>query len=331
MERRCVQVHLGAGIGNIVLATPLLVSLHQCGFVTDLVLAADYSESANLLRPWSAVRGLFTSSKAFPSARHYSWVIPAIPPFYWPWYAKQFTSARNVVARPPDALFYDDEQEYYWSFARPLGCCSGRRPWCTLPINPVNPLGRAPRTLVLAPGCKTGEMAAKRWPHYPELAKAFDNVAVVGTADDLCRYDGSSMQFGPNVQMFLDKLTLRETAELLAAADAVVANDTGLAYVSAAVGTPTLILYGPTPHETLGRLPPNVRVLRAGLACEPCWFSDRFQACKGQIHCLQRLSVSSVRDEVSVLLGSQFQQTQKVDPADRHNCRRSMQEISAAD
>jgi hypothetical protein len=298
-----IQVHLGAGIGNIILATPLLVGLYESGFVTDVVLAADYPETADLLRPWSAVREVFTSNHAFPSAENYSCVIPAIPPFYWERCARRFVRARNVVARPPDALFYQDEQEYYWTFARSLDCSSKRRPWCTLPVLGAQSFADPRRNLVFAPGCKTGEMAAKRWPHYPELAEAFDDVSVVGTVDDLQCYDGSPMRFGPNIKIYVGKVTLRETAELLATAAAVVANDTGLAYVSAAVGTPTLILFGPTPHTALGQLPPNVRILRAGLGCEPCWFNGRFQACKARIDCLQRLSMSSVRNEVLDLLG----------------------------
>jgi hypothetical protein len=35
---------LGAGIDNIVLATPLLLALRNVGLVVDLVLATDYSE-----------------------------------------------------------------------------------------------------------------------------------------------------------------------------------------------------------------------------------------------------------------------------------------------
>jgi ADP-heptose:LPS heptosyltransferase len=160
-------------------------------------------------------------------------------------------------------------------------------------------------TLVIAPGSKTGEMAAKRWPYFPELADEFDNVTVVGTVDDLRRFDNTPLRFGPHVKTFVGRLTLRETAELLAAAGAVVANDTGLAYISAAVGTPTLILFGPTPHTTLGQLPPNVRVLRTDLACEPCWFGRRFQTCTGRIDCLRQLSVRSVRDQMLDLLGVQ--------------------------
>ena len=194
-----------------------------------------------------------------------------------------------------------DEQQYYWNFARRLGYVSERRPFCSLPITPSHPLGRNHRTLVLAPGCKTGEMAAKRWPYYQELADKFDDVAVVGTADDLMRYNGDRIRFSPHVQMFVDRLTLRQTAELLAGAGAVVANDTGLAYVSAAVGTPTLILFGPTPHKSLGRLPPNVYAVRAGLACEPCWFNARFRACANRIDCLAKVSVADVVASLAIL------------------------------
>jgi glycosyl transferase family 9 (putative heptosyltransferase) len=292
--RESVQVHLGAGIGNIVLATPLLVGLHELGFLTDVVLAADYAETANLLCRWSAVREIFLHPKPFPSAQRYSWVIPAIPPFYWGRYATNFANTRNLIGRPPDSLFYRDEQEYYWSFARSVGCASEQRPYCTLPISPPPAPDTAPRMLVLAPGCKTGEMAAKRWPYFSELADRFDYVAVVGTSDDLQPANDRSMRFGSHVKSFVDRLTLCETAELIAGAGAFVGNDSGLSHIAAAVGTPTVMIFGPTSDRALGRFPPNVRVLRRGSSCEPCWFSYRFRVCAGRIDCLDQVPVDAV-------------------------------------
>lgn len=292
--RECVQVHLGAGIGNIVLATPLLVGLHELGFLTDIVLAADYADTATLLREWSAVRKISASTKPFPSAQNYSWVIPAIPPFYWGRYAANFAHIRNLVARPPDSLFYQDEQEYYWSFARSLGCVSEERPYYTLPIGAPVAADTARQMLVLAPGCKTGEMAAKRWPYFPELADQFDDVSIVGTSDDLRQTNGELMRFGHHVRNLVDRLTLRETAEVIAAASVFVGNDSGLSHIAAAIGTPTVMIFGPTPDRTLGRFPPNVRVLRRGSACEPCWFDARFRACAGRIDCLAAVPVDTV-------------------------------------
>ncbi|MES1262499.1 MAG: glycosyltransferase family 9 protein, partial [Acidobacteriota bacterium] len=71
-------------------------------------------------------------------------------------------------------------------------------------------------------------------------------------------------------------------------------NDTGLAWVAAAVGTPTLALFGPTPHHSLGPLPAHVTVLRGGLPCEPCWFNSRFARCGRGFDCLRDLKVERV-------------------------------------
>jgi len=81
-----------------------------------------------------------------------------------------------------------------------------------------------------------------------------------------------------------------------------VGNDNGLAHVAAAVGAPTLMIFGPTPDRELGPLPPHVRILRSGLECEPCWFRDRLQACAGRIDCLRTLGVSTVLEILERML-----------------------------
>jgi ADP-heptose:LPS heptosyltransferase len=291
---REVLVHIGAGIGNVVLATPLIIALHEMRFTVDVWLTGDYVQTADLLKSWSVVRAVSTNASLDLRSTNYNHVIPAIPPFYWPRYTPKYSATLPLVPRPSDSVFYQDEQQFYLSFARRLGYAPDRRPLVCLPIATSEFQEVGLQTLVIAPGFKTGEMAAKRWPYYSELADEFADVAVVATADDLRRYSGNRIQFGPHVKTFVDRLTLRETAGLLAAVGAVVANDTELAYVSAAVGTPTLILFGPTPHEGLGQLPPNVRVLRTGLQCEPCWFNGRFRACAGRIDCLAQVPVDAV-------------------------------------
>src|SRR6185295_7928555 len=97
-------------------------------------LTADYPETADLLHPWSAVREVFASATASRPAANSSHIIPAIPPFYWRRCRPFFSGTPRLVPRPPDALFYDNEQEYYLSFARQLGYPAGRQPLPTLPI-----------------------------------------------------------------------------------------------------------------------------------------------------------------------------------------------------
>jgi ADP-heptose:LPS heptosyltransferase len=289
-----VLVHLAAGIGNVVLATPLLLALHRAGFVIDLLLDCDYPEAAELFRGWGVIRAVFQGARGVRPGPAYRHVIPAVPPFYWPRYAARYAGAANAVARPAPETFYADEQAFYLHFARVLGCDVLSAPPPFLPIAPNPALGVSTTTVVLAPGCKTGEMAAKRWPWFAELAAALGDVAVVGTADDLRRFDGTPMRFPARVRSLVGRLALRETAAAMAAARAVVANDSGLGHVAAAVGAPTILLFGPTPHASLGRPAPNATILAAGCACAPCWFGARFAACGGRIDCLAQIGVAQV-------------------------------------
>jgi len=317
MPRRCL-VHLASGVGNIVLATPLLVALDELGYEVDVCLDADYAETAQLLQPWSIVRSvhggglaaLLRTRRAGPErADEWDVIVPALPPFYWPRFARAYDGpvalARGrawVLPRPPDRVFAADEQAFYLAFARTLGYPDAARPMPCLPIGPRESETRVgARTVVLAPGCKTGTMAAKRWPWFELLAERFEDAVVVGTGDDLRRFDGAAMRFPAGVRSFADRLTLRETAELMAAAGVVVGNDSGLSHVAAACGVPTLMLFGPTDDRCLGALPTNAIVLRAGLPCEPCWRAAPLAACARRIDCLAHLDVDRVERAVRAL------------------------------
>lgn len=304
-KRRSALVHLASGVGNVVLATPLLVALGELGLAVDVLLDADYPQTAELLRDWSVVREVYASRDGRRVPRGHDVVVPAVPPFYWPRFAHLHARDARIVTRPPDALFYEDEQEYYLAFARRLGYDAGRRPFYRLPVAPSDAHGVTTGTLVVLPGCKSGEMAAKRWPHYARLAEGFGDVLVLGTPDDMLRADGTPFRFPPHARVLAGALTLREAAGLLASAGAVVGNDSGLSHVAAAVGAPVVMLFGPTPDRTLGHLPPNVRVLRAGLACEPCWFGgERMRACEARVDCLEQLTVERVGSELRTILGA---------------------------
>lgn len=291
---RTVLVHLASGIGNIVLAAPLLLTLHRHGFIVDLLIDADYPDTADLFAGWHAVRAVYKGSERTRPSGRYDIFIPAIPPFYWSRFGRYYRGHPDTVARPPDELFYRDERAYYLKFAQALGCAVDGQLDFSMPATPDRTHRIGPSTLILAPGCKTGEMAAKRWPHFPRLAAAFTDVVVVGTVDDLHRFDGSTMHFPDHVRSLAGQLKLRETAAVLAAAGVVVANDSGLGHLAAALGVPTVLLFGPTPHATLGRFPPNVTILRAGLPCEPCSLTNPLSKCDGRVDCLAQLPVDAV-------------------------------------
>ena len=112
-----VLVHLGSGIGNIVFATPLLAALGEMQYAVDVLVSADYPQTIELLRPWSLVRNVVRRA----DCASYEHLLPAVPPFYWPRFQRTYQGLSNVVRRPPGALFYENEQEFYLAFARRIG------------------------------------------------------------------------------------------------------------------------------------------------------------------------------------------------------------------
>jgi heptosyltransferase-1 len=66
------------------------------------------------------------------------------------------------------------------------------------------------------------------------------------------------------------KLSLGEIAHLLAAATGVVAVDTGLGHLAAALGAPTVSLYGPSDPQLCGTLGERQIHLAADFPCAPC-------------------------------------------------------------
>src|SRR5271163_1267944 len=112
-ESSRLLVHLATGVGNIMLATPLLVALSRRFSQIELRLDCDYAGAADLFRHWSALRAVYDSRAGEAPAGGYDVVVPAIPPFAWPRYAGLYRSVAAVMPRPPDALFYADEQRYY--------------------------------------------------------------------------------------------------------------------------------------------------------------------------------------------------------------------------
>lgn len=69
----------------------------------------------------------------------------------------------------------------------------------------------------------------------------------------------------------LDKMNLNELAVIIASVEAVVAVDTGLAHLAAALNTPTIALYGPTSPALTGTYGKHQIHLQPEINCAPCF------------------------------------------------------------
>lgn len=155
--------------------------------------------------------------------------------------------------------------------------------------------GLGGRYVALCPGAEYGP--AKRWPYFGELARRLAEtklqVALVGSAGDR---DACAGIEGVNLA---GRTTLEEAIELLAGAEAVVSNDSGLMHVAAALGVPQVALFGSSSPEHTPPRSALARVVWLKLECSPCFA----RACPlGHFRCMKELTVGRVLAEIEALV-----------------------------
>ncbi len=126
--------------------------------------------------------------------------------------------------------------------------------------------------VVLAPG-SVGP--AKRWTSYPEAARLLAErgieVWVVGGPGEKQLAEEIVAAGGDGVRD-LTGTDLRNGVLAIAASNLAISNDSGLAHVAAAIGTPTIAIFGPTSPYLWAPLNPLAAVITAKNPppCEPC-------------------------------------------------------------
>ena len=161
-----------------------------------------------------------------------------------------------------------------------------------------------PGFVALCPGAEYGP--AKQWPaeHFAELAglalAAGRPVAIVGSAREResaqaivgmlqARAPATGAHAQPRVLDLCGRTTMEQAIALLAAAAGVVSNDSGLMHVAAALGRPTVGLYGSTDPRHTPAAAHRSATLWLHLPCSPCYQ----RSCPlGHLNCLRALDPS---------------------------------------
>lgn len=158
--------------------------------------------------------------------------------------------------------------------------------------------------VALAPASVWG---TKRWPYYPDLARAVAHdarVVVIGAAADaplaaeVCEAAGGS---GVNAA---GQLSLLGSAELIRRCRVLVTNDSAPTHLASAVGTPTVVIYGPTvPRFGFGPLAPQSAAIGVEhLDCRPCDSHGPRTCPRGHWRCMLDLQPADVAARVRDIL-----------------------------
>jgi heptosyltransferase II len=186
---------------------------------------------------------------------------------------------KNPKARPPMVAFYS-------ALSGEKEGLENDRPQLQLPAGQVNAALaalalQAGGYYVFAPGAEYG--TAKRWPaiHFAELARALDVPVVLlgsGKEAELCQEIAGAAGHGTCLNL-AGKTPLLQAFALIAAARAVVSNDSGLMHVAAAFGVPQVAVFGSSSPLHTPPLNDKAQVLwlkqdagyQPPLDCSPCF------------------------------------------------------------
>ncbi|WP_434527783.1 lipopolysaccharide heptosyltransferase II [Vibrio sp. K4] len=155
----------------------------------------------------------------------------------------------------------------------------------------------------LCPGAEFGP--AKKWPetHYAEVASAMANagkqVWLFGSQKDL-ETCNNIKQLVPQehqhqIHVLAGQTSLIEAVDLLAACQTVVANDSGLMHVAAAVGCNVVAVYGSTSPKYTPPLAEKVEIVHTDIDCRPCF---KRECPLGHLNCLNQLSPLKVISKI---------------------------------
>ena len=147
---------------------------------------------------------------------------------------------------------------------------------------------------------------AKRWPaeRYAALADRFidecgADILLIGSAaeEDVSLEVRERMRNNP--VMLTGKTKLAELVAVLSLVDLLVTNDTGPAHIAAALGQPTLVIFGPTNPLTTRPFSPLAEIVRSAPDCAPCMLRE----CPIDHRCMTAIQPDEVFERARIMLG----------------------------
>jgi len=153
--------------------------------------------------------------------------------------------------------------------------------------------------LGISPGAIFG--SAKRWP-FERFAKISDwaserwgaKVIILGSKKEKDIGNEMAGIMKNKAAVFCGTTSLGEAMGLISRCSFFVTNDSGLMHIAAALGVPTLAIFGSTDHVATGPRGSTTRIIRHDIACSPCLKPE----CPTDFKCMLSIEPEEVWDEM---------------------------------
>lgn len=166
--------------------------------------------------------------------------------------------------------------------------------------------------VIIHPGCGANGFY-REW--YPERYAAVSDylnkryslkVMLTGTGDDAGIVSGMLSKTGEKVLDLSGKTTLLELIALVEKSLFVLCGNTGIVHLASAVGTPVVVLQGPTDPEKWGPWGRGRVITAENLDCRPCLYLGYEYGCRTR-KCMELITVEAVKNaidrEIKALVG----------------------------
>jgi ADP-heptose:LPS heptosyltransferase len=290
-------VGVAKGVGDVLRSTPLVRVLRAQGYQVDVLIEADYGDTASLLEGAPEIRRILRTP---PQGLEYD---VAAFTFWAAKYARAVHSRRTLTFDRAKWLKHGDSF-CVEEMARALGWTGSLpRPFA---VPSTRQFDLPPGTIALHAGCKP-DWPWKKWHGFDELARLLPRVALIGTPADeenSRTYFREKFNWPAHAVSFIGDLDLKDTAALLTQCAALVSNDSGLMHLAAALGLPTFGIFGVTSPAREALQLQNMFAVTKGLDCEPACREEAWgrRDCHRHLECLRTLSAGEVRQRlISVL------------------------------
>ena len=172
------------------------------------------------------------------------------------------------------------------------------------------------KVIIMLPGCmeipvtadgKNGSKQAKKWDYgyWYKLGKRLsDNgycAVLLGGRKEKSEITFLSEKPDERIVSLCGETSLSESIALLQHADLVIGAETGMMHCAIAVGTPTLMLLGPTSGKKFSSWSSQSFFIQSKELCSPCFGTDRLIDCN-DFKCMRSITVEMVYQKVLEIL-----------------------------